>query len=72
MEGHRSVIDGSERANSTRNELESVIGRMLWKEIWGPHVIENKWWWEDKEIVEECERLRTVWEFAVIEAAKEG
>jgi hypothetical protein len=53
-----------------KQELKSVVGRMLWKEIWGPYVQGEKWWWEDESIVDECERMGTVWEYAVIEAVK--
>ncbi|KUJ21433.1 uncharacterized protein LY89DRAFT_577391 [Mollisia scopiformis] len=53
-----------------KQELKSVVGRMLWKEMWGSYVLGEKWWWEDEEVVDECERMGTVWEYAVIEAVK--
>lgn len=53
-----------------KQELKSVVGRMLWKEMWGPYVQGEKWWWEDESVVDECERMGTVWEYAVIEAVK--
>ncbi|KAK6585449.1 hypothetical protein PZA11_002176 [Diplocarpon coronariae] len=56
----------------TRNELKSVVGRMLWREIWGAYVQGESWWWEDVGIMEECEKMGTVWEYAVIEAVKEN
>jgi len=54
-----------------RRELKSQVGRMLWRETWGAFVEGDKWWWEDEAIIEECERLGTVWEYAVIEAVNE-
>jgi len=62
---------GDEAAEHTKQELKSVVGRMLWKEMWGAYVQGDKWWWEDESILEECERMGTVWEYAVIEAVKE-
>lgn len=56
----------------TKMELKSVVGRMLWREMWGSYVQGDCWWWEDDGVVEECERLGTVWEYAVIKAIKEG
>jgi hypothetical protein len=55
----------------TRQELKSVVGRMLWKEMWGVYVVGEKWWWDDESVVEECERMGTCWEYAVIEGVKE-
>lgn len=52
-------------------ELKSVVGRMLWKEMWGAFVEADRWWWEDDEIVEECVKLGTSWEWTVIEGVKE-
>lgn len=51
-------------------ELRAVIGRMLWKEIWGGFVEGKKWWWEDEAVMEECTRLETRWECALVEAVK--
>ncbi|CZT50540.1 uncharacterized protein RSE6_11547 [Rhynchosporium secalis] len=63
---------GREDTESTKQELKSIVGRMLWKEIWGAYVQGDKWWWEDARILEECERMGTMWEYAVIEAVKDG
>jgi hypothetical protein len=63
--------DSRER-KAIKLQLKSHVGRMLWKEIWGPFVEGDKWWWDDEMVVEECERLATVWEYAVIEAVKES
>ncbi|PBP16261.1 hypothetical protein BUE80_DR013067 [Diplocarpon rosae] len=60
-----------EEMENTRHELKSVVGRMLWKEMWGAYVQGQKWWWEDEGIVEECEKMGTAWEYAVVEAVKE-
>ncbi|KAL2074556.1 hypothetical protein VTL71DRAFT_8334 [Oculimacula yallundae] len=62
----------SEDAETIKQELKSIVGRMLWREMWGSYVQGEKWWWEDERIVEECERMGTMWEYAVIEAVKEG
>lgn len=58
--------------DETRQQLKTQVGRMLWKEMWGGFVEGEKWWWEDEVVVEECERLKTGWEYAVIAAVKEG
>lgn len=68
-----SPKDGAADADgTTKQELKSVVGRMLWKEMWGAYVEGEKWWWEDGSVVEECERMGTCWEYAVIEGVKEG
>jgi hypothetical protein len=63
---------GSEvdRDEATNEELKSVVGRMLWKEMWGSYV-EGDWWWDDESVVDECERMGTCWEYVIIEAVKE-
>ncbi|KAH7409443.1 hypothetical protein BKA64DRAFT_705208 [Cadophora sp. MPI-SDFR-AT-0126] len=61
-----------EEVENTMQELKSIVGRMLWKEMWGSYVQGDRWWWEDQSILEECERMGTVWEYAIIEAVKEG
>ncbi|PQE03083.1 hypothetical protein CJF31_00002935 [Rutstroemia sp. NJR-2017a BVV2] len=53
-------------------QLKSVMGRMLWKELWGGYVEGGKWWWNDAAIVEECERMGTSWAGSIVEAVKEG
>jgi hypothetical protein len=67
MEGEDEV-----ERERTRQELKSVVGRMLWKEMWGGYVEGEKWWWDDESVVEECERMGTCWDYAVIEGVKEG
>jgi hypothetical protein len=61
-----------DRGDILKQELKSVVGRTLWKEMWGSYVQADRWWWEDECIIEECERMATCWEYAVIEAVKEG
>ncbi|OLN97624.1 hypothetical protein CCHL11_01187 [Colletotrichum chlorophyti] len=57
---------------TVKQELRSVVGRMLWKEVWGQYITAEKWWWEHSEIVDECERLKTTWEYSMIEAVKDA
>ncbi|KAL1866343.1 hypothetical protein Daus18300_006807 [Diaporthe australafricana] len=78
-EGHASSEEEEDRNSSgdepdaaARRELRAVIGRMLWREIWGPFVGADRWWWEEPEIVDECAGLETYWEYSVIAACKEG
>lgn len=53
-------------------ELRCVMGRGVWKELWGGFVEGGKWWWDDVEILKECRALGTVWEGGVVEAVKSG
>lgn len=55
-----------------KQELRSMVGRMLWKEVWGRYITADRWWWEHADIIEECERLNTAWEYSIIEAVKEA
>lgn len=55
-----------------RIELRSTVGRALWKEVWGSFVNGESWWWEERDIVDECLRLGTYWEYSIIEAVKEA
>lgn len=59
----------------TMHRLSVVVGRLLWKELWGPYVTgvtatRFKWWWDDANIVEECRAIGTRWEGVVVEAVK--
>ncbi|APA10294.1 hypothetical protein sscle_06g050640 [Sclerotinia sclerotiorum 1980 UF-70] len=63
------IVNGEEQVEW---QLKSVMGRMLWKELWGSYVEGGKWWWDDAGIVEECERMGTCWAGSIIEAVKEG
>jgi hypothetical protein len=51
-------------------ELTVLVGRMLWKEIWGGFVEGERWWWDDGEVLKECEMLGTRWECVFVEAVK--
>lgn len=57
---------------ATRVELRSIVGRMLWKEVWGSYITADKWWWEDPACIEECTTMGTFWEYSLIEAVKEA
>lgn len=52
-------------------ELKSQVGRMLWKDMWGGFVEGESWWWDEEDIIDECESLGTAWEYSAIEAVKE-
>ncbi|XP_044721901.1 uncharacterized protein HRG_04816 [Hirsutella rhossiliensis] len=54
----------------TKAELRSLVGRMLWRTVWGEHVTANSWWWDDRACVDECVELGTFWEYQLIEAVK--
>lgn len=80
-DGHLDLADAEQAERERRREkdmedehvtqeLKSLVGRMLWKQMWGSYVKADKWWWEDERLVDECERMGTVWEYAVIEAVK--
>ncbi|KAL0932982.1 uncharacterized protein CTRU02_211945 [Colletotrichum truncatum] len=60
----------AERA--VKQELRSLVGRMLWREVWGQYITADKWWWEHPDIVEECAQLKTAWEYSIIEAVKDA
>jgi hypothetical protein len=51
-------------------ELTAVIGKMLWKEMWGGYLDGKKWWWDDEAVMEECDRMETRWECSLVEAVK--
>ncbi|ROW15380.1 hypothetical protein VPNG_02241 [Cytospora leucostoma] len=64
--------DEDESEVATRMELRTVVGRMLWQDIWGPFVTADRWWWDVPEIVDECLGLATHWEYSTIVACKEA
>lgn len=57
-------------AAAVNKELRCIVGRLLWKQIWGPFVSGDTWWWEVPEIVDECREKQTHWEYSVIAACK--
>lgn len=62
--------DSAEHEVAMKKELRTIVGRLLWQEIWGPFVTCDKWWWEVSEIVGECLERGTYWEYSVIAACK--
>ncbi|RBR27185.1 uncharacterized protein FIESC28_00048 [Fusarium coffeatum] len=74
----RSQVDDNdpfvEKVPSEREvkaEVRSIIGRLLWMEVWGNFVTGEKWWWEDEGCVNECLQLGTVWDYHIIEGVKQ-
>ncbi|KAF2131764.1 hypothetical protein P153DRAFT_312452 [Dothidotthia symphoricarpi CBS 119687] len=61
-------------SSDINSELSAIIGKALWKDIWGQFVDdipdESKWWWEDEEIMQECLQRKTVFECRAIYAYK--
>lgn len=54
----------------TRAELRSIVGRMLWREVWGEFVTSDTWWWDDPACMQECLELGTFWVYHTIQAIK--
>ncbi|KAJ9637750.1 hypothetical protein H2199_007241 [Coniosporium tulheliwenetii] len=53
-------------------ELAALVGRALWKDVWGPFVEgDGGWWWEREDVVRECREFGTVWECGSLFAFKE-
>ena len=65
------IIPKNPSKEDLKSELRCLSNRMLWQEIWGGFVQASQWWWEDKEIVEECVSLGTHWQCSHIIAVKE-
>lgn len=65
-------VDRARSGREVKAELRSLVGRMLWMEVWGAFVTAEKWWWEDEKCVEECLELGTFWEYKMIEGVKDG
>ncbi|KAF2740012.1 hypothetical protein EJ04DRAFT_263602 [Polyplosphaeria fusca] len=63
--GNKSDVD---------SELSALVGRALWRDIWGDFVDdipgEPQWWWEDVEVMQECRERNTVFECGAIFAFK--
>ena len=55
-------------------ELSTLVGRALWRDLWGGFVEdlpdEPRWWWEDEEVMAECLERQTVFECGAIFAFK--
>ncbi|KAF5582309.1 hypothetical protein FPCIR_9625 [Fusarium pseudocircinatum] len=65
-------IDRIPSEREVKAEVRSIIGRLLWMEVWGSFVTGDKWWWEDEGCVNECLQLGTVWEYHMIDGVKQG
>lgn len=57
--------------NEDKAQVRSLVGRMLWVEVWGSYVTCNRWWWDDPECVAECLELGTLWEYHAVKGVKE-
>ncbi|POR35730.1 Uncharacterized protein TPAR_04081 [Tolypocladium paradoxum] len=66
------AIDRLRTERETKAELRSLVGRMLWREVWGDYVTAGSWWWDDAACMDECLELGTFWEYHMIEAVKDG
>jgi hypothetical protein len=64
----------STSSTDINEELSTVIGRSLWKDIWGNFVDEvpgePRWWWENEDIMQECRERQTVFECQALFAYK--
>ncbi|KAI1423753.1 hypothetical protein F5Y12DRAFT_716018 [Xylaria sp. FL1777] len=65
------VTPKSPSKEDVKTELRCLSNRLLWQEVWGGFVQASRWWWEDREIVQECIRLGTHWQCSHIIAVKE-
>ncbi|KAH7226620.1 hypothetical protein BKA60DRAFT_591999 [Fusarium oxysporum] len=65
-------IERSPSEREVKAEVRSIIGRLLWMEVWGSFVTGDKWWWEDEGCVNECLQLGTVWEYHMIDGVKQS
>ncbi|KAM0517789.1 hypothetical protein ACHAPE_004767 [Trichoderma viride] len=63
--------DSVQTEKEAKAQVRSLVGRMLWVEVWGPYVTCKKWWWDDPECVAECLELGTLWEYHAVKGAKE-
>ncbi|KAJ4389475.1 hypothetical protein N0V93_006944 [Gnomoniopsis smithogilvyi] len=62
--------DSAEHVVAVQKDLRATVGRLLWKEIWGPFITCDKWWWEVPQIVDECVEQETYWDYSIIAACK--
>ncbi|KAI9742801.1 MAG: hypothetical protein M1818_003530 [Claussenomyces sp. TS43310] len=69
--GFVDPADGDAAAKEL-SQLNAVVGRMLWRELWGNYVVGDKWWWEDDQVVEECASMGTRWDCLILEVVKRG
>lgn len=59
-----------QKHQETRAELRSLVGRMLWREVWGEFVTAKNWWWDDPVCMKECLELGTFWEYHYIQGVR--
>lgn len=67
-----AAINANKTPLSEIEELSVVICRCFWKLIWGTFIAADKWWWQDRRILEECKFLKTRWEFHAFSCSKEA
>ncbi|KAF2866731.1 hypothetical protein BDV95DRAFT_504302 [Massariosphaeria phaeospora] len=64
-----------DETGGTDGELSTLVGRALWKDVWGGFVDdvpgEPRWWWDDEEVMQECKERKTVFECGAIYAYKD-
>ncbi|KAK4680328.1 hypothetical protein QC764_212140 [Podospora pseudoanserina] len=70
--GKVRAMDPHDQEAMIMGDLRSVVGRMLWQDMWSKNVRAKAWWWEITECVEECIQLGTYWEYSIIQATKNG
>lgn len=55
-------------------QVGSLVLRSLWRDVWGEFVDvgwrDQKWWWEDGDLVKECVQYNTRWEIGTLVAVK--
>lgn len=54
--------------------MASIVLRELWKDTWGAYVGKKglyRWWWLDRDILEECIRWNTTWNIGWLEVIKQ-
>jgi hypothetical protein len=63
---------------SGHGDIISQVGHLtsqaFWTDIWGPNVCSeynDQWWWENAEIVEECQEYNTAWDVATMFVMKD-
>lgn len=66
-----AIKDSVQTEKEAKAQVRSLVGRMLWVEVWGSYVTCKKWWWDDPECVAECIELGTLWEYHAVKGVKE-
>jgi hypothetical protein len=55
-------------------EVGVMVGRELWKDVWGDHVTERKgeerWWWENQGCLKEAMERETKWSVSTLLAMR--